>query len=71
MSYERVSPGYWRLTACPSCEADLGDLGDHGVAEHIADHDPEDFGLTPLGDRDPSALKAARDSTDTPASTSA
>ena len=42
------------LIRCPACGTDLTDengrriAGQH-VTQHIAGHDPEDFGLTPLG----------------------
>jgi len=46
------------LIRCPACGADLTDEdgrrveGQH-VTQHIADHDPTDFGLSPLrGDAD-------------------
>lgn len=38
-----------RLVKCPACHADL-QTGLHSVSEHIARHDPEDFGLSPLGE---------------------
>jgi len=34
------------LRECPAC---LADLSGQSVIEHIAGHQPEDFGLTPLG----------------------
>ena len=34
------------LVWCPAC---LADLTDESVIEHIADHDPEAFGLEPVG----------------------
>lgn len=36
------------LVACPACGADLD--GEY-VPRHILQHDPEDFGLSPLGER--------------------
>jgi len=39
------------LEVCPACEHDF-DTGE-SRHEHIADHDPEDFGLNPLGETSP------------------
>lgn len=43
-----------RLIRCPICEKELGDPTTPGrtpVSGHIASHDPEDFGLSPMGER--------------------
>lgn len=42
-----------RLVECPACGADLTVdwRGDGTVPDHVASHDPEDFGLAPLGER--------------------
>ena len=44
------------LLRCPVCDEQLNTYDgkhDHtGAADHIAEHSPADFGLTPLGDSD-------------------
>jgi hypothetical protein len=47
---ERPDPAYTniRLVECPACGADLRDCR---VTHHIGQHDPEDFGLAPIGER--------------------
>jgi hypothetical protein len=41
------------LIRCPACEVDLRGKR---ASFHIASHDPEDFGLAPLGTIDPDYL---------------
>lgn len=36
------------LIKCPSCGRDLGGPGQKASAHLHADHEPEDFGLTPM-----------------------
>jgi hypothetical protein len=44
------------LVACPACGANLD--GEY-VPRHIKRHDPEDFGLSPIGKRKPGTQLAA------------
>ena len=51
-----VISGDLALLECPACGESLNDPADppadhKGVADHIATHSPEDFGLSRLGDR--------------------
>ena len=54
----RVLSGGRRLTLvrCPACGANLDD---EYVSRHINGHNPEDFGLSPIGERKPGTQLAA------------
>lgn len=39
---------YNSLTECPACGQSIGTH--HSLREHLSGHNPEDFGLSPLGD---------------------
>lgn len=43
-----LSRDRYQLIRCPACDETLENSA---VASHIASHDPEDFGLTPIGER--------------------
>jgi hypothetical protein len=46
---ESSHKGKWFLTYCPVCGEDLTKI--LHTSTHIAKHDPEDFGLSPLNKR--------------------
>jgi len=54
-----TSPQYYLLMWCPVCGVELGSKG--AVTRHLLTHDPEDFGLTALDERQDDDL----DNTDT------
>jgi hypothetical protein len=50
-----IGPGsnsYVSLTNCPACGMGLSGSG-RWKRTHLASHDPEDFGLTPIGETRP------------------
>ena len=44
-----TSEQYYLLMWCPACGEELGSKG--AVTRHLLTHDPADFGLTPMGER--------------------
>lgn len=50
-----------RLVECPVCEESLDPhVGRSVVQDHIAEHDPEDFGLSPLRERETAGPRPSR-----------
>lgn len=55
----RGRPTEWRLSRCPACGEPLPP-GPRTVPEHIEQHEPEDFGLSALGERRPAGRAVGR-----------